>query len=216
MRRRVDSELVVGQALSRETAEVKQGFEICLAACESVLGGPNALALVSMPTPPADPEERFWHGWLARAASGRIDLAALAAELEVLPAAPVLASPPMPTPSTSLAAGALAAGAATSTGGPSSRPSPTKEAEDLRRDLLTRAQIESYARRLQVGVQADPGNLEAWRELQLIQVAYLKDAHAALQVIEGALVHFPDDMDFQRWREIVRLWIARNIQREVE
>jgi hypothetical protein len=192
LEQRVLLELQSGNGLTAATAGLKQSFEITLAACESMLGNKQALLLATGTAPgaPADRVERFWHDWLAKAATGPIVLEDLAKAL--------LALGDSHSPSTP------------NIGHREERASEGGVANELRRDALAPAEIKEYARQLRGRVTANAKDIGAWRELQLVTVAYLRDPGEALSVIEDALIAFPDDAEFSRWLDIVRLWVARS------
>jgi len=76
----------------------------------------------------------------------------------------------------------------------------------LRAGRLDWEGIRGYGTALARIVEIDRRDREAWDELVLVLVAYEKDAARALEVLNKAVVEFPDDPEMLRMRTIVANW----------
>lgn len=83
------------------------------------------------------------------------------------------------------------------------------KARALRRDALTRAEIEQYRRELAALSQRYVREAKIWDELLLIVISYQRDRNEALRVVRAAREQLPQDANIKRMCEIVTMWAAQ-------
>lgn len=83
------------------------------------------------------------------------------------------------------------------------------KARALRRDALTRAEIEEYRRELTALSQRYAREVKICEELLLILISYQRDRHEALRVARTAREQLPQDANIKRMYEIVTMWAAQ-------
>ena len=83
------------------------------------------------------------------------------------------------------------------------------KARALRRDALTRAEVEAYRRELTALSGRYARETKIWDELLLILISYQRDRHEALRVARAAREQLPQDANIKRMCEIVTMWAAQ-------
>lgn len=83
------------------------------------------------------------------------------------------------------------------------------KARALRRDSLTRAEVEQYRRDLAQLAQRYPREAKIWDELLMILISYQRDRDEALRVVRQAREQVPQDANLKRMYEIVTMWAAQ-------
>jgi hypothetical protein len=83
------------------------------------------------------------------------------------------------------------------------------KARALRRDSLSRSDIEQYRRDLAALAQRFPREVKIWDELLMILISYQRDRVEALRVARSACEQLPLDANLKRMHEIVAMWAAQ-------
>jgi hypothetical protein len=82
------------------------------------------------------------------------------------------------------------------------------KARALRRDSLSRADIETYRQELETIARSHPRQLKVWDELFLILISYQRDRKEALRVARSAREHAQQSPNLKQMCDIVEMWAA--------